>query len=176
MGDALGNLEWGEQGGLDREGRDLDRDAAWTSGISTLGLSTMALLTLLFIFIGGGLGVGIGIPMLVLIVMIGAAKALVRGLNGSSGLWQALSLPAGEDFPNTLSPPASKERELLTALRDIGGMTPVEAAIETSLTVREADTMLSELAGAGHLALESRDGALFYFLPGRGGPDLENSN
>ena len=44
--------------------------------------------------------------------------------------------------------------------------------METSLTVREADGMLSELAG-GHLAVESRDGALFYSLPGRRSPELE---
>ena len=42
--------------------------------------------------------------------------------------------------------------------------------METSLTVREADGMLSELAGGGHLAVESRDGALFYALPGRRSP------
>jgi hypothetical protein len=45
--------------------------------------------------------------------------------------------------------------------------------METSLTVREADGMLSELAGGGHLAVESRDGALFYSLPGRRRPELE---
>ncbi len=33
-------------------------------------------------------------------------------------------------------------------------MTPAEAAMETSLTGREADGMLSELAGGGHLAVE----------------------
>jgi hypothetical protein len=31
--------------------------------------------------------------------------------------------------------------------------------------------MVSELAGGGHLAVESRDEALFYSLPGR--PNLE---
>ena len=68
------------------------------------------------------------------------------------------------------------ERELLSAIRDNGGsITPAEAAMETSLTVREADRMLSELAGGGHLAVESRGGALFYSLPGRGGPELEGS-
>lgn len=39
--------------------------------------------------------------------------------------------------------------------------------METSLTVREADEMLSELANGGHLQLENRDGALYYSLPGR---------
>ncbi len=46
--------------------------------------------------------------------------------------------------------------------------------METSLTVREADGMLSELAGGGHLMVESKSGALFYSLPGRSGPELEN--
>jgi hypothetical protein len=73
-----------------------------------------------------------------------------------------------------VAPPVSKERELLSAIRDNGGsITPAVAAMETSLTVREADGMLSELAGGGHLAVESREGALFYSLPGRRGPELE---
>lgn len=73
-----------------------------------------------------------------------------------------------------VGPPVSKERELLSAIRDNGGsITPAEAAIETSLTVREADWMLSELAGGGHLAVESRSGALFYSLPGRSDQEIE---
>ena len=70
--------------------------------------------------------------------------------------------------------PHSKEKELLSAIRDNGGsITPAEAAMETSLTVREADKMLSDLAGGGHLAVEGRDGALFYRLPARENPQLE---
>ena len=70
--------------------------------------------------------------------------------------------------------PVSKERELLSAIRDNGGsITPAEAALETSLTVSEADKMLSELAGGGHLSVQSRDGTLFYVLPGRRSPELE---
>jgi len=76
---------------------------------------------------------------------------------------------AARDFQKqryTLSPPANKEREILSAIRDNGGIiTPTEAAMENSLTVREADGMLSELAGGGHLPVESRDGALFYRCP-----------
>jgi hypothetical protein len=73
-------------------------------------------------------------------------------------------------------PPPDKERELLSAIRDNGGaITPAEAAMETSLTVKEADRMLSELAGGGHLSVESAGGALRYALPGErvaelGGP------
>lgn len=71
----------------------------------------------------------------------------------------------------------SKERELLSAIRYYGGsITPAEAAMETSLTVREADAMLSELASAGHVMVESRNNALFYSLPGREYPALEGSD
>jgi hypothetical protein len=44
--------------------------------------------------------------------------------------------------------------------------------METSLTVREADALLSELASGGHLRVEDRDGALYYSLPGRKKPEL----
>jgi hypothetical protein len=72
--------------------------------------------------------------------------------------------------------PPDKERELLSAIRDNGGaITPAEAAMETSLTVKEADRMLSELAGGGHLSVESTGAALRFSLPGKrvaelGGP------
>lgn len=68
----------------------------------------------------------------------------------------------------------NKERELLSAIRDKdGSITPAEAAMETSLTVKEADEMLSEFANGGHLKLESRDGALYYSLSGRDKPELQ---
>jgi len=72
------------------------------------------------------------------------------------------------------SPPANRERELLSAIRDNGGsITPAEAAMETSLTVRDADRMLSELAGGGHLSVESTGGTLRYSLPSSRAPELE---
>jgi hypothetical protein len=61
-------------------------------------------------------------------------------------------------------PQNSKERELLEALRDRGGLTPAQAAVETSLTVKEADEMLKELAEGGHLEVHVRGGALSYSL------------
>jgi hypothetical protein len=47
------------------------------------------------------------------------------------------------------------------------GITPVEAALETSLTVVEAEEILTRFADRGHLVVQSRDGALLYALPGR---------
>jgi hypothetical protein len=43
----------------------------------------------------------------------------------------------------------------------------VKAALKTSLTVDEAEEHLTRLADRGHLLVQSRDGALFYALPGR---------
>ena len=72
------------------------------------------------------------------------------------------------DLPSPFSGPAEKERELLSAIQASGdGITPAEAAVETSLTVREADRMLSELANDGYLRVEGRGGALYYSLPGK---------
>ena len=61
-------------------------------------------------------------------------------------------------------PQDGKERELLGALRDRGGLTPAQAAVETSLSVKEADEMLKELAEGGHLEVRVRGGALYYSL------------
>jgi hypothetical protein len=61
-------------------------------------------------------------------------------------------------------PKNDKERELLEALRVRGELTPAQAAVETSLTVREAEEMLKELAEGGHLEVRVRGGGLSYSL------------
>jgi len=63
-------------------------------------------------------------------------------------------------------PPAAnaRERELLEALQGRGELTPAQAAMETSLTVNEADEMLEDLAAKGHLDVRVRGGGLFYAL------------
>jgi hypothetical protein len=58
----------------------------------------------------------------------------------------------------------AKERELLEALQSRGELTPAQAAMETSLTVNEADEMLKDLAAKGHLDVRVRGGGLFYGL------------
>ncbi len=82
---------------------------------------------------------------------------LARGVAGLSE-GQA-KLPAGD----------SKERELLEALRTHGELTPAQAAMETSLSVAEADEMLKELAEGGHLEVRVSGGGLFYALWGAEG-------
>lgn len=121
------------------------------------------------------LGIGFVIAAVLIIVTSGTAAAgLGFVIAAAALLGKGASDLRGQQ--RALVPPVSKERELLSAIRDNGGnITPAEAAMETSLTVREADGMLSELAGSGHLAVEIRDGALFYSLPGRRSPELEGS-
>lgn len=76
---------------------------------------------------------------------------LVRGIAGLSE--GGSSLPSGA---------SGKERELLEALKEHGELTPAQAAMETSLSVSEADGMLKELTGGG----------LFYSLwEVEGGPE-----
>ena len=79
---------------------------------------------------------------------------LVRGVAGLSEGEGRTELPAGN----------SKERELLEALREHGELTPAQAAMETSLSVTEADRMLKELTEGGHLDVRVRGGGLFYSL------------
>src|SRR5215208_204881 len=119
------------------------------------------------------LGVGFVIATILVIVTSGTAAAGLPFVIAAAALvGKGLSDMRGQQ--RAVGPPVSAEQELLSAIKANGGsITPAEAAMETSLTVREADEMLSELAGGGHLAVESRDGALFYSLPGRRSPELE---
>ena len=58
------------------------------------------------------------------------------------------------------------EKQLLVAMADAsGGISPVRAALETSLTVDGAEEILSHLAERGHLFVEGHDGAPFYRMP-----------
>ena len=77
---------------------------------------------------------------------------LVRGISGLGGTGKE-KVAAG-----------SGERELLEALVRNGELTPARAAMETSLSVKEADEILKELAEGGHLEVRVRGGGLFYAL------------
>jgi hypothetical protein len=81
---------------------------------------------------------------------------LVRGLAG-------LSATALEHRIEPASA-GSRERELLEALREHGELTPARAAMETSLSVAEADQMLKDLAAGGHLEVRTRGVELSYAL------------
>ena len=81
---------------------------------------------------------------------------LVRGLAGLSATpLERRTEPASA---------GSRERELLEALREHGELTPARAAMETSLSVAEADRMLEALAAGGHLEVRTRGVGLSYAL------------
>jgi hypothetical protein len=66
------------------------------------------------------------------------------------------------------SPKTGGEKQLLMAILDAGGsIMPVEAALKTSLTVDEAEQILTRFADRGHILIHSRDGALLYAMPGK---------
>ena len=124
-------------------------------------------------YVSVALGIGLLIAAALIIItantaaagfpfVLGAAACLGLGISRFARQRQALPASGGG------------ERELLSAIRENGGsITPAEAAMETSLTVKEADRMLSQLASEGHLLVESREGSLFYALPRRSNPQLE---
>ena len=117
------------------------------------------------VFVFGAVVFGILSPPGTLVIsfglMIPAAALLATALQEASKRRRAIQ-------------PRDMERELLSAIRDNGGsITPAEAAMETSLTVRDADRMLSELTGGGHLSVESAGGTLRYSLPGKPAGELD---
>ena len=64
----------------------------------------------------------------------------------------------------------SKEGVLLRALTERGELTPTAAAMRTSLTIEEASKMLDELAGKGHLKVQTEDGIVAFGLRERDRP------
>ena len=80
----------------------------------------------------------------------------------AGGLAGLVSGPSGKQSGRTSI--QADEQELLEALRDLGELTPAQAAMETSLSVSETDEKLKELAEGGHLEVRVRGGGLFYAL------------
>lgn len=69
------------------------------------------------------------------------------------------------DEPQALPPNESdKEKELLKALERHGEITATRAALETSLSVAEAEEMLSGLANDGHVRVSANGGTLAYAM------------
>jgi hypothetical protein len=94
----------------------------------------------------------------------------MEGLRGSGyadrdrGLRGRVSTPPAD--ADAVVGPEEKhaERRLLEAIDRHGQITPVRAALETPLTVAEADRMLSDLAKGGHLQVRVEGGKLLYGL------------
>ena len=88
----------------------------------------------------------------------------VEGLQGQRADRRGPALAVG-----SVAAPAAKgsgekdaERQLLEAIERHGEVTAARVALETTLTVAEADRRLRELAEKGHLEVNARDGKLVY--------------
>ena len=88
----------------------------------------------------------------------------VRMIKGAA--WRGGSAVIRRPTNNPLALPSgiSKEKELLQALERHGRITAVQAALKTSLSVAEAEEMLSGLANAGHVWVSANGGRLTYAL------------
>jgi hypothetical protein len=154
-------------GRLERRQRDRGiraDESSWNDEKSNSYPYVLIALGLSFVGFGASVGLTAGELVPFFVFMFPASVLLALGLSRLE-----------QQRRKAVSPRISKERELLSAIRNnAGSITPTEAAMETSLTVGEADKMLSELAAGGHLQVESSEGTLFYRLPGRRAPELEN--
>ena len=91
--------------------------------------------------------------------------ALALASRGVAGVLEARSRGPVEE--------ERKEKELLEALARHGEITPARAALETTLSVSEADRMLSGLAKGGHIEVRAGEGRLGYALWERDRRELE---
>ncbi|MBA2534936.1 MAG: hypothetical protein H0V21_07980 [Rubrobacter sp.] len=145
-------------GGHRHEGRDSDDFFGLeVDKMSPRSQVAASLAVLIPVAIGGVLLLTLASGLWWLIFVFGwmifpAFGLLVKGIAGLSD---------GPDEPAVAS---SRERELLEALQRRGELSPAQAAMETSLTVNEADRMLEDLAAKGHLDVKVRGGGLFYGL------------
>ena len=99
---------------------------------------------------------------------VGIAWAGVLGIGVAAPvllLWQINRTIAAHEASRRAVPGArEREKELLGALEERGGITPVTAAISTSLTADEAASMLDELTEKGYLRLQVEEGIRTYAL------------
>ena len=156
-----------QPGRLERRQRDRDMrtdEGLWNDQKSNSYPYVLIALGLAFVGFGASVGLTAGELVPCFVFMFPASVLLALGLSRLE-----------KQRRKAVSPRVGKERELLSAMRNnTGSITPAEAAMETSLTVSDADEMLSELAAGGHLQVESSEGTLAYRLPGRRALEVEN--
>jgi hypothetical protein len=102
------------------------------------------------------------VPLFPLVLFLFAMRMIGRAAAWHGGP-PAIRMPM--DDPPTLPPSGiDKEKELLEALERHGEITAARAALETSLSVAEAEKMLSGLANNGHVRVSANGGRLAYAL------------
>lgn len=90
------------------------------------------------------------------VIPVFLVPAVALSVRGVAGLFEERSRRPMDEV--------RREKELLEVLARNGEVTPARAALETSLSVSDADRMLSELAKEGHVEVRAREGRLGYAL------------
>lgn len=88
----------------------------------------------------------------------------MRRIENAAWRGEPAAIRRSTNNPSALPSEISKEKELLQALERHGELTAVQAALETSLSVAEAEEMLSGLANEGHVRVSANGGRLAYAL------------
>lgn len=120
------------------------------------------LLTLVFSVLASSHAVFPFIPLFPLVLFVFAMQMI-----GRTATWHGSqqTTRTSTDDPPALPPnKISKEKELLEALERHEKITATRAALETSLSVAEAEEMFTELSNNGHLRVSAMDGTLVYAL------------
>ena len=136
----------------------------WSSVLAMilLGPGTPAVMSEAFwwaVFCGVVAACGLATP-----VALRLWRSGVEGLRGSEPDRDRASLGGGTAPAVAGRNEGRAQRELLEAIDRHGGITPARAALETTLTVAEADRMLSDLAKGGYLEVRVEGGKLLYGL------------
>ena len=156
---------------------EVERRRSRKRGYTELGVGLSGLVGLILLAAAGAGFVG-GIGTLFTL----ATLAVVSGVAcGVSSLWMTFDGLRGLGASRQLPPPRSRravrgggqqgnksdepaERQLLEVMERNGEITPARAALQTSLTVDEAERLLSELAQRGHLDVRVEGSKLVYSL------------
>ena len=138
------------------------------------GNSTLSRVSIKSLLVWGGLVAFLCIPLAAwtvfwpLLLIFGTVLPIAIGLGNR--------LADQHDLLGSSYSANHKEKELLEALTHQVELTPALAAMETSLTVSEADRMLSELAQKGHLEVRAAGGGLRFALPNPNRQESQNSS
>lgn len=147
------------------------RERSYTKlAVGLSGAGGAAILTLFLLASAGYLG-GLFLALAVVCALVGGVSSLWLAVEGVQGLGASRQLPPPQTHRAIRSSrqrgkrsdePA--ERQLLEVIERNGEITPARAALQTSLTVDEAERLLSELAQRGHLDVRVEGSKLVYSL------------
>lgn len=131
--------------------------------VGGLGLLAVVLLALFAFLVALGMNLAYSewlVPAVAPASVLAALPALWLSVRGGAGLFGA----GGSSLEAVGPSEDRKEKELLGAIERRGELTPARAAMETSLTVAEADRMLGEFANKGYQVARVSAGSLVYAL------------